>query len=100
MGAPERTVYGQNFRELAQWKESGLLEMADEVLRTGREQCGDVKMVAANGREVWFNCTMTQIVRDGECHLVMMAQDLSPRMQKELQVARFLPPSISARIWL
>ena len=89
MGAPERTVYGQNFRELAQWKESGLLEMADEVLRTGREQCGDVKMVAANGREVWFNCTMTQIVRDGESYLVMMAQDLSPRMQKELQVARF-----------
>jgi diguanylate cyclase (GGDEF)-like protein/PAS domain S-box-containing protein len=89
MGAPERTVYGRNFRELAVWRESGLLEMADEALRTGKEQCGDVKIVAANGREVWFNCTMTQIVRDGECYLVMMAQDLSPRMQKELQVARF-----------
>lgn len=89
MGAPDRTVYGQNFRELALWRESGLLEMAEEALRSGKEQSGDFKMVAATGREIWFHCTMTQIIRDRERYLVMMAQDLAPRMEKELQVARF-----------
>lgn len=89
LGDQNRTMYGQNFRELASWKEAGLLDMAEEVLRSGKEKSADFKLVAANGREVWFYCAMTQIVRDEEFYLVMMAQDLAPRMKKELQVAKF-----------
>lgn len=88
-GTTDQTLFGRNFRQFTSWRESGLLQMADEVLASGKEQSGDFKLVAANGREVWFHCTMTQIVQDGEQYLVMMAQDLAPRMKKELQVARF-----------
>lgn len=89
MGNGKKSAYGENFRELSGWRESGLLEMAEAVLKSGKEQSGDFKMVALNGREFWFHCTMTLIVRKKERCLVMMAQNLAPRMQKELQVAKF-----------
>ncbi|MDD2309240.1 MAG: PAS domain S-box protein [Desulfuromonadaceae bacterium] len=89
MGTPDRSVYGRNFRLFADWRESGLLSMAQEVLQSGEERSGDFKMVAAVGREIWFHCTMMSIVHGGECYLVVTAQNLSPRMKKELQVAKF-----------
>ncbi len=89
MGSQEQTVYGRNFREFADWREFGLLDMAEEVLQSREERSGDFKMVAAAGREIWFHCTMMSIVRGGECYLVMTAQNLLPRMNKELQVAKF-----------
>ena len=88
-GHPEQTLFGRNFRDFPSWRESGLLEMAEDVFHSGKEQAGDFKLISAKGREVWFHCTMTQIIRDGERYLVVMAQDLAPRMKKELQVAKF-----------
>ena len=89
MGAQDQSVYGRNFRTFADWRESGLLDMAEEVLHSGEERSGDFKIVAATGREIWFHCTMMSIVRGGECYLVMTGQNLLPRMKKELQVAKF-----------
>ncbi len=89
MGTPDRSIYGRNFRLFADWRESGLLSMAQEVLQSGEERCGDFKIVAAAGREIRFHCTMMSIVHGGECYLVVTAQNLSPRMKKEMQVARF-----------
>lgn len=89
MGTPDQTVCGRNFRKFIELRESGLLDMAEEVLQSGEERFGDFKIVAATGREVWFHCTMMSISRGGERFLVMTAQDLAPRMKKELQVAKF-----------
>ncbi len=89
LGSQEQTIYGRNFREFADWRESGLLDMAEAVLQSGGERSGDFKMVTAAGREVWFHCTMMSIVRRGECCISMTAQNLLPRMKKELQVAKF-----------
>lgn len=89
MGTPDRSVYGRNFRLFADWRESGLLSMAQDVLQFGEERSGDFKMVAAVGREIRFHCTMMSIVHGGECYLVVTAQNLSPRMKKEMQVAKF-----------
>ncbi len=88
-GNSEAAIYSQNFRDIQSWKESGLLEMAEETLANGREQSGDFRMLSASGFDVWFHCKMTVISRDGERYLVMMAQNLTPRMKKEIQVARF-----------
>lgn len=89
MGSREHSVYGRNFRTFADWRESGLLAMAEEVLQSAEERSGDFKIVAATGRDMWVHCTMMSIVRGGECYLVMTAQNLLPRMKKELQVAKF-----------
>lgn len=89
LGIPDATMFGRNFRGLVGWSTSGLLDAAEEVLRTGREQVGDYRLVAENGREVCFHCTLASIERGGERYLVMTAQDLALRIKKELQVARF-----------
>jgi len=89
MGTPDRSVYGRNFRRFKEWRESGLLNMAQEVLKSGEERSGDFKIVIGSGREIWFNCTMMSITHNGECYLVVTGQNLFPRMKKEMQVARF-----------
>lgn len=77
-----------NFRQLAWWKESGLLAMADETIETGREVCRDITMTI-NGRERWIQAHMTLVEQGTGTYLVFLAQDLSPRLHKEMQVARF-----------
>lgn len=77
-----------NFRELAWWRDSGLLDLADEVIKTGREVCRDIT-ISCQGRERWIQAHLTLVQEEKESYLVFLAQDLSPRMHKEIQVARF-----------
>lgn len=77
-----------NFRNLDWWRGSGLLEMAEEVIETGKENCRDITLVL-QGRERWLQAHLTLVKQEKGSYLVFLAQDLSPRMHKELQVARF-----------
>ncbi len=77
-----------NFRQLDWWREAGLLEMAEEVITGGHEVCRDVTL-NIGGREHWVQAHMTLVERGNDTYLVFLAQDLSPRMYKEMQVARF-----------
>lgn len=77
-----------NFRLIPWWKECGLLEMADEAIEGGKELCRDITFTV-NGRERWIQAHLTPVQRGNDTFLVFLAQDLSPRMQKEMQVARF-----------
>ncbi len=88
MGCPDRHACSGNFRHLDWWREAGLLAMADEVIATGHEVCRDV-MVTVNSRERWIQAHITLVEQGAGTYLVLLAQDLSPRMHKELQVARF-----------
>jgi len=77
-----------NFRELASWRDSGLLAMADEVIATKQEIHRDIRLTI-DGRERWIQSHLTLVEREKGSYLVLLAQDLTPRMQKEMQVARF-----------
>ena len=77
-----------NFRQLDWWRDSGLLALADEALETGREVCRDITLII-NKRERWIQARLTLVKQKKDAYLVFIAQDLSPRMHKEIQVARF-----------
>jgi diguanylate cyclase (GGDEF)-like protein/PAS domain S-box-containing protein len=77
-----------NFRELDWWRDSGLLAMADEVIETEREVRRDLTLTI-DKRERWIQTHITLVKQKNEAYLVFLAQDLSPRMHKEIQVARF-----------
>ncbi len=83
----EWSCYG-NFRKLDWWKSSGLLAMSEEAIATNREICRDITL-NFSGREYWIQAHLTPVQRDNENFLVFLAQDLTPRMYKEMQVARF-----------
>lgn len=77
-----------NFRELDWWRDSGLLAMADEAIETEREVRRDLTLTI-NKRERWIQAHITLVKQEKGTYLVFLAQDLSPRMHKEIQVARF-----------
>lgn len=77
-----------NFRQLGWWRDAGLLAMAEEAIETGSEVCRDITLNIEN-RERWIQAHMTLVERGKDTYLVFLAQDLSPRMHKEMQVARF-----------
>ncbi len=79
---------GGNFRAGDWWRESGLQALADEAIETGREVCRDMTL-SCQGRERWIQAHLTPVQQDTGSYLVFLAQDLSPRMYKEIQVARF-----------
>ncbi len=85
---PDRHACCANFRELDWWRESGLLAMAEEAIATGHEVCRDLT-ITLNNRERWIQAHMTLVEQGAGSYLLLLAQDLSPRMHKELQVARF-----------
>lgn len=78
----------ENFRQLDWWRDTGLLALADEAIETGHEVCRDITLVT-NQREHWIQARMMLIQQNKDAYLVFLAQDLSPRMHKEMQVARF-----------
>ena len=88
MGCPSWDGCKGNFRELGWWRDSGLLAMADEAIETGQEICRDITLTI-NKRERWIQAHLTLVQQGKDTYLVFLAQDLSPRMHKEIQVARF-----------
>ena len=88
MGCSGLNVCVGNFRQLDWWRDSGLLALADEALHTGREVCRDITLTL-NKRERWIQARLTLVQQKKDAYLVFLAQDLSPRMHKEMQVARF-----------
>lgn len=88
MGCSDWNNCSGNFRQLDWWRESGLLELADEAIATGREQSRDLT-ISINNRERWIQVRLSLIQQKTDSYLVLVAQDLSPRMHKEMQVARF-----------
>jgi diguanylate cyclase (GGDEF)-like protein/PAS domain S-box-containing protein len=88
MGCPSWDACRGNFRQTDWWRDSGLLAMADEAIETEREICRDIT-IAINKHERWIQARLTLVKQKNEAYLVFLAQDLSPRMHKEIQVARF-----------
>jgi signal transduction histidine kinase len=79
IGAPMVTLLAQNFRELASWKHSGLLEVAEEVLADGASRRLEVHMNTSFGREVWCDCTLATFESQGQPHLLLGFSDVTER---------------------
>lgn len=87
-GCDDARLCCNNFRELDWWQDSGLLDMAEEAIISGHEVCRDINL-SFGDKEYWVQAHLTPVQRDNESFLVFLAQDLTPRIYKEMQVARF-----------
>jgi PAS domain S-box-containing protein len=83
VGASPEQLLRQNFREIASWQESGLLEVAEETLRTRQMQARRVHMVTTFGKDVWIECQAASFVSAGELHLLMLNNEITARQQAE-----------------
>jgi PAS domain S-box-containing protein len=83
VGASPEQLLRQNFRQIPSWQESGLLEMAEETLRTRQMQSRRVHMVTTFGKDVWIESQTASFVSAGELHLLMLNNEITARQQAE-----------------
>ncbi len=86
VGAPLAKLLEQDFRKLASWKESGLLELAEGVLQSGEAAAVDVRAVSTFGREMWLEGSLAAFLEGGQPHLLLVASDILARKQAEQEL--------------
>jgi PAS domain S-box-containing protein len=77
-GSLEDLLQG-NFRDAEAWRQSGLLNMAEEALREGQASSRELFCETRFGKSVWLDCHMASFVSNGKPHLLLMALDVSER---------------------
>ena len=83
IGAPTELLLRQNFRELASWQGSGMLEGAERALSTGREQRGDFQVATSFGERVHLDCLFVPFMFSGEQQLMLSIMDITERKRAE-----------------
>jgi len=77
IGATKEQLLNQNFREIASWKTSGLLDACEEALATGAEKTQEVLFATTSGRDVWLDCRLRRFKSGDEYHLLLTVNDIT-----------------------
>ena len=88
VGARDGELLLQNFRSVASWRSSGMLEMAERALATGLEQRGDCHVTTSFGKDVDLDCLFVPFSFSGEQHLMLTLMDITERRKLEEEVRR------------
>ncbi len=75
-----------NFRQLASWRNSDMLKVAEETLATGRPQHCESHFISSFGKEIWQYCHFTKFTRGNEPHLLVLFDDVTHAKQAEAHI--------------
>ena len=84
-GGTTEQMLAQNFRTIASWQTSGMLDGALAALETGRPTNRDVHLVSSFGREIWIECRFSRFLRHGAPHLLVIMADITERKLSEAE---------------
>lgn len=79
IGATNEQLTQQSLRHFPSWKESGLLQMSEEVLQRGVESRREVCIITTSGKEVWLDAIMTPFESNAEQYLLLMIENITER---------------------
>jgi diguanylate cyclase (GGDEF)-like protein/PAS domain S-box-containing protein len=83
VGVPREVLLQQNFRELASWRDSGLVARADEVLHSGAPFEGEVQVTTSGGKDLCLNWRLRRITVHGRARLLAVFDDVTERRKAE-----------------
>jgi PAS domain S-box-containing protein len=83
LGSSREGLLLQNFRDLASWKDTGLLADAEKVLSEGMNNQREVQFVSTFGKPVWVNARMARLNLGGQPHLLMVLNDIAERRKAQ-----------------
>ncbi|MDQ2691723.1 MAG: PAS domain S-box protein, partial [Chloroflexota bacterium] len=86
VGATVDQLKAQNFREIASWRSSGLLEMAEKTIATRVESAADVQMTTTFGKAIWLRAQFV-VFRSAEELLMLTLVDITERKSAESALA-------------
>ncbi|CAA7627570.1 putative Histidine kinase [Magnetospirillum sp. SS-4] len=80
----------QNFRDLASWRSSGMLDVARDVLARGGHRRLATRMLTTFGRRLDIEADFVAISVDGRPHLLLVTHDVTHRVatEREARLAR------------
>lgn len=105
-GGTVAQVLQQNFRQVASWKNYGLLAAADKALSSGQSELLDAHMVTSFGKEVWLAFRWIPFHFHGAQHLLVMVTDITARKSSEVELKqsenkyRQLVETLEEGIWM
>jgi PAS domain S-box-containing protein len=83
IGTTPEQLLNLNFRHLHSWKESGLLQAAEDTLLTGKAHRNEIHFTTSFGKEVWFDYRFVRFLNKGQTHLLLLINDITERKQAE-----------------
>jgi diguanylate cyclase (GGDEF)-like protein/PAS domain S-box-containing protein len=89
LDATKQQLLAQNFKDLVSWRDSGLIKIAEEVIKDQKERSTDIQMVSSFGKELWAHIIVTPFHSKGENFIFVMVHDISSRKQNELALSTF-----------
>jgi diguanylate cyclase (GGDEF)-like protein/PAS domain S-box-containing protein len=97
IGASRDTVLAQNFRTIASWQSSGLLDNALAALASGQPRELETQLVTTFGKPAWIHVRLTSFTRGDTPHLLMLLEDIAERKRAEETRERLLDVLNAAR---
>jgi PAS domain S-box-containing protein len=89
-GATQAQLACQNFRELASWREAGLLAAAEAALASGRRQQLSAQLRTGSGRVVWALAILSSFDSEEGVHLVLLLKDITDMKVAEAERERMV----------
>ena len=65
IGGSLEQILTQDFRFLRSWKESGMLEAAENTLSTGQVTSLETRLVSSFGKDLWVHCRFAPFQHGG-----------------------------------
>lgn len=88
VGARREDLLAQNFRTIASWEASGLLEAAHSAIETGKEQNFGTNVMTTFGREIYLQGTFNIFIKDGRTHLLLSCLDITEKEKAHIELAQ------------
>ena len=86
VGGTVAQLLAQNFHQLESWRNSGLLEMAEEALRTKLPVKREIRTNTSFGKEAWYLTQFATFEAEHQTHLLVMLVDLSEQRKAQVQM--------------
>ncbi len=89
-GATPAQLLAQNFRELASWKQAGMIDAAEAALASGRSQQFSAQSATTLGRKFWFLAIFSTFRSEEGVHLILLLKDITDRKVVEAERERMV----------
>ncbi|WP_224982966.1 ABC transporter substrate-binding protein [Geomonas agri] len=76
-GGSVAALLRQNFKELASWRDGGLLELAQQVLADGTPRVLEKELLSSFGKQLTLRSYLSRFMVEEKAHLMVMVQDIT-----------------------
>lgn len=89
INATKQQVMDANFNNIRSWRESGLLELVNNVINSNVELSRDIHLSHYISKELWAHFIVSPLENKKQRFIFIMAIDISMRKQNELALSTF-----------